>query len=120
MDSALLPSGALHSRATRLEQEAEFLMFISKCAKEDYVQAIESASIEQLKAILECLRNFEQFRVNLKSQAVKEINRILQLSFEAPDEAKKIIIKKKSFIQATLANIFLKIILTEFHFIFCM
>jgi hypothetical protein len=120
MDSALLPSGELHTRATRLEKEAEFLLSLANCSKQDYKAAIESASTEQLKAILECLRNFQLFRVHLKAQAIKTINKILQVSFEDEERAKDAFVVHRPFIQATLANIFLKIILTEFHFIFCL
>ena len=120
MDSPLLPSGDLHTRATRLEKEAEFLLSVAKCSRQEYKAAIESASIEQLKAILECLRNFQLFRVHLKAQAIKTINKILQVSLENEEEAKKAFILHKPFIQATLSNIFIKIILTEFHYMFCL
>ena len=119
MEGAHLPSDEIKTWPTRLEKEAEFLLFLSKCNKEDYIASITSATEEQLKAILECLRNFENFRVHLKAQAVRQINKILQVSFESEGEAKKIFLIQKAFIQATLANIFLKIILTEFHFMFC-
>ena len=113
-------SEEIHTRPTLLEQEVEFLFFLSKCNKVEYEVAIKGATVDQLKAILECLRNFEQFRVHLKVQAIKRINKILQISFDSEEEAKKILLKEKGFIQATLANIFLKIILTEFHFMFCL
>ena len=117
---ASVQSSHLPNRATRLEKEAEFLLYLSKCKRDDYFAAVNSATEEQLKAVLECLRNFERFHVHLKAKAIKEINKILQLSFDEPEAAKQTFIKKKRFIQATLANIFLKIILAEFHYIFCM
>ena len=104
---------------TRLEKEAEFLFHIARCPVRDYNKSIREATEEQLKAIIECLRNIQLFKKTVPARILVHINDILLTCLSDSASARQAFIKKQSFVQSVLAEIFLKIILTEFHFFFC-
>ena len=104
---------------TRLEKEAEFLFHVARCAPKDFQNSITRTSDDQLKAIIECLRNYGLFKKSVSVQVVVQINKILSQCLIDSPAARKEFIKKHKFVQSVLARIFLMIILTEFHFMFC-
>ena len=112
-------SYSTHINMTRLEQEAEFLFYIARCTAKDFQNSVTRASDEQLKAIIECLRNYGLFKKSIPVQVVVQINKILSQCLINSAAARKEFSKKHKFVQSVLARIFLKIILTEFHFMFC-
>ena len=105
--------------ATRLEKEAEFLLRIAQCPARVYNKCIREASEEQLKAVIECLRNIQLFKKTVPTTVLIKINDILLDCVKDSASARQAFIKKQPFVQSVLAEIFLKIILTEFHFLFC-
>ena len=104
---------------TRLEKEVEFLFYIARCPLRDYTKSINSATEEQLKSIIECLRNINVFKKKVSSRNIVRINSLLLSCVKDSASARKNFIKKQRLVQAVLAEIFLKIVLTEFHFLFC-
>ena len=104
---------------TRLEKEAEFLFHIARCPVRHYNKAIREATEEQLKAIIECLRNIQLFKKTVPQQILIQMNNILLACLSDSVSARQAFVKKQRIVQSTLAEIFIKIILTEFHFFFC-
>jgi len=98
---------------TRLEQHAGFLhnlLIESKFRRE-----IATAKEEELKAIIEALRNYPLFRKRLNARTLDIINSILAECAIGPSNARCILIRKARIIKAVLALILLKIIRGELH-----
>ena len=104
---------------TRLEKEAEFLFHASRCSAKAFKSSMNKATEEQIKAVIEYLRNYQLFKKSVPVHIILQINNILCACLTDSSSARKVFIKKHKFVQSILAEIFLKIILTEFHFLFC-
>ena len=120
MAEAVNQSPAVTGKLTRLEKEAEFLFHIARCSALEYNKAIEEASEERLKAVLECMRNIHLFKRCVPAVNIEKINEVLAGCLDSPTTAKATLRESRVFVQSILAEIFLKIILAEFHFLFCL
>ena len=105
---------------TRLEKEADFLFHIARCQAREYNKSIDVATEEQLKGVLECMRNIHLFKRCVPAENIEQINCVLAGCLDSQEAAKATLKESRSFVQSVLAEIFLKIILTEFHFLFCL
>ena len=105
---------------SRLEKEADFLFHIARCPAREYNKAIDEACEEKLKAVLECMRNIDLFKKCVPAENIEKINEVLAGCLDSPTAAKATLRESRVFVQSILAEIFLKIILAEFHFLFCL
>ena len=106
-------------RVSRLGKETEFLFRVALCPVHAYNLSIRNATEEQLKAIIECLRNIRLFVKSAPIASIKDINCSVSACLPDAGNARQALINKQSLVQAVLAEIFTKIMLAEFHFLFC-
>jgi len=100
-----------HPDSTRLELNVEFLHGLLENPL--YEARIHTADAEQLKSVLECLRNVSLFKKRVGSKLSRQINFILVSSLSGPTDSRIALTNYKSVVQEVLACIFRKVIKAE-------
>ena len=94
----------------RLEAECEFLYSLSHATSRRYGKLVKSAGVEQIRALSECVYNFDLFHPR-ESQDLKFRKAVIKI--KKSTQLKKLFLKNQKAVQKILSIIFLTVITCE-------